>query len=100
MVSFQTLLLLAATALSATALPSTSAKPPGKPPHHDPCATVRCGFNTVCEAVKGKARCVPGTKCGPTMCGAGQVCCNASCGICTPPDGACIQIFCESPSKF
>jgi hypothetical protein len=24
-----------------------------------------------------------------------MVCCNASCGICTPPGGACIQIACE-----
>ncbi|CRK16608.1 hypothetical protein BN1708_002865 [Verticillium longisporum] len=87
MVSFQTLLLLAATALSVTALPSTSAKPPGNPPPPT-------------KTPAPRARCVPGTKCGPTMCGAGQVCCNASCGICTPPDGACIQIFCDSASKF
>jgi len=32
--------------------------------------------------------------CGPTVCPAGQVCCNASCGICTPPGGACILIGC------
>jgi hypothetical protein len=24
----------------------------------------------------------------------GQVCCNESCGICTPPDGVCIMIAC------
>jgi hypothetical protein len=24
----------------------------------------------------------------------GEVCCNPSCGICTPPDGVCIQIAC------
>lgn len=35
-----------------------------------------------------------GEACGDTTCGEGQVCCNASCGICTPPDGACIQIAC------
>jgi len=28
-------------------------------------------------------------------CPAGQVCCNASCGICTPPGFACIQIACQ-----
>jgi hypothetical protein len=29
------------------------------------------------------------------VCPPGQVCCNASCGICTPPDVGCIQIACE-----
>jgi hypothetical protein len=24
----------------------------------------------------------------------GQVCCNESCGICTPPEGMCILIAC------
>jgi hypothetical protein len=38
----------------------------------------------------------PGVACGPATCPAGQVCCNASCGICTPPGGACIQIACEN----
>lgn len=36
-----------------------------------------------------------GERCGPRTCDAGQVCCNASCGICTEPDGACIELFCE-----
>jgi hypothetical protein len=35
--------------------------------------------------------------CGKTICAPGEVCCNASCGICTPPDGACIQVACEPP---
>ncbi len=42
-------------------------------------------------------KCLPdkgGEKCGTSTCGKGEVCCNASCGICTPPDGACIQIAC------
>jgi len=34
-------------------------------------------------------------KCGATSCAAGQVCCNSSCGICTQPGGACIQLACE-----
>ena len=39
----------------------------------------------------------PGPRtCGNTTCPQGQVCCNASCGICTPPGGACIQVFCEA----
>jgi hypothetical protein len=35
-----------------------------------------------------------GETCGKNVCPSGQVCCNASCGICAPPDGACIQIAC------
>lgn len=34
-------------------------------------------------------------KCGDTVCAEGMVCCNASCGICAPPDGACIEIACQ-----
>jgi len=33
--------------------------------------------------------------CGTTTCREGEVCCNASCGICTPPGLACVQIVCE-----
>lgn len=32
--------------------------------------------------------------CGTKTCGAGEYCCNASCGICAPLGGACIQIAC------
>jgi hypothetical protein len=47
-------------------------------------------------------KCVPDAgqqpvPCGNSFCAAGDVCCNASCGICTPPDGVCIQIACEQP---
>ena len=35
-----------------------------------------------------------GEACGATICGPGLVCCNASCGICTPPGGSCIDLFC------
>jgi hypothetical protein len=35
-----------------------------------------------------------GVPCGPTVCPPGQVCCNESCGICTPPDGVCIALYC------
>lgn len=34
--------------------------------------------------------------CGPVQCPGGTECCNASCGICVPPGGACIQVFCEN----
>lgn len=33
--------------------------------------------------------------CGAVTCGDGQVCCNASCGICTNPEMVCIQIACD-----
>ena len=32
--------------------------------------------------------------CGTTLCRNGDVCCNESCGICTPPGGACIDLYC------
>ena len=34
-------------------------------------------------------------ECGTAVCDEGWVCCNASCGICTKPGGACIQRFCD-----
>ena len=36
-----------------------------------------------------------GVLCGPNRCAVGELCCNQSCGICTPPGGACIELFCE-----
>jgi hypothetical protein len=64
----------------------------------NPCAFTLCPVNTECIERDGEAVCKPigggGDACGDVTCGAGQVCCNASCGICTPPDGACIQIAC------
>ncbi len=35
-----------------------------------------------------------GVSCGPVTCAVGMVCCNESCGICTPPDGSCIDLAC------
>ena len=35
-----------------------------------------------------------GARCGDRHCGRGEYCCNASCGICAPIDGGCIQIAC------
>jgi len=37
----------------------------------------------------------PGEPCGPTICGEGTTCCNASCGICTAPGVGCPAIACE-----
>jgi hypothetical protein len=48
-----------------------------------------------------RCACVPdegaaiGATCGPVVCSAGTECCNASCGICTPPGGVCIQQYCN-----
>ena len=33
-------------------------------------------------------------QCGSTTCADGLVCCNPSCGICTEPEGSCIQVEC------
>jgi hypothetical protein len=43
----------------------------------------------------GNAGSAPGQACGPVDCPSGQVCCNESCGICTPPGGVCTQQACE-----
>ena len=52
--------------------------------------------NDQCDPATGGADCagICVARCGPALCPAGQVCCNESCGICTPPDGACILIAC------
>lgn len=36
-----------------------------------------------------------GAECGGKRCAPGEVCCNKSCGICTPPGGVCTQELCE-----
>jgi hypothetical protein len=65
-------------------------------PNNKLCArgTVWNGDPTVCACVPEKP--APGPTCGPNTCPAGQTCCNASCGICAPPGGVCIQIACEA----
>jgi hypothetical protein len=65
-------------------------------PDENPCAAVLCPVDTECIVEDEKPICVPLSKaCGDVTCGPGLVCCNASCGICTPPGGVCIQIACE-----
>jgi hypothetical protein len=62
------------------------------------CASVLCIVGTVCEDAPSGPRCVTapaGEPCGSTTCPSGQVCCNASCGICTPPGYSCIQLACQ-----
>jgi hypothetical protein len=53
------------------------------------CGRVRLGRNDVTPD--------GGEECGRAHCPAGMVCCNASCGICTPPDGFCPAIACGTP---
>jgi len=63
------------------------------------CELIDCLPEYTCvEDASGVGSCVPvggGVSCGKNTCSEGEVCCNASCGICTPPDGACIQLACE-----
>lgn len=62
------------------------------------CELIDCKPDAMCvEDAQGNGSCVPSTgpDCGSSTCAAGQVCCNASCGICTPPDGVCIQLACD-----
>lgn len=33
-------------------------------------------------------------RCGREVCAAGTTCCNASCSLCVPPGGGCIDLFC------
>jgi len=60
------------------------------------CFAQPCGGKVaVCKAGLCEVASEPvGEACGPNVCGAGQVCCNASCGMCAAPDEFCIQIAC------
>ncbi|MBC8071042.1 MAG: hypothetical protein IAG13_22145 [Deltaproteobacteria bacterium] len=35
-----------------------------------------------------------GEPCGAVTCGADEVCCNPSCGVCTSPDESCLDVIC------
>jgi hypothetical protein len=55
----------------------------------------RCHPGQVCPRYLCRLICPPGVSlCGATLCRNGDVCCNASCGICTPPGGLCTQQVC------
>jgi hypothetical protein len=66
-------------------------------PTQNPCAATLCQAGTRCEVHDGSAVCVSNgaLACGPNTCAAGTTCCNASCGICTPPGQFCIQLACN-----
>ena len=48
----------------------------------------------VCACAPNAGSGMTGEACGKNVCPADQTCCNASCGICAPKGGACIQIAC------
>ena len=48
------------------------------------------------NCARGGERCIhPQTGQVTAVCGAGEYCCNASCGICAPVDGSCTQQYCR-----
>ena len=72
-----------------TPLPGMEAKPePGKNPRADRGLENRPQKDKQTSNAKR-------VKCGEKTCPAGQVCCNASCSICTPPGHVCIQMACN-----
>jgi hypothetical protein len=66
-----------------------------------PCAVVRCAANTTCVVIGGRASCQPigREKCGAVLCTSGTTCCNALCGICTPPGMMCVQGCAVQPNR-
>ena len=65
-----------------------------------PCATIRCAAGYTCVAYGSRGKCVANSLsgsriCGATICASGTTCCNASCGVCTPPGMMCTQQICE-----
>jgi hypothetical protein len=63
------------------------------------CFADPCSVSTdVAACVNGQCVAQPaptGVQCGTKTCANGDVCCNASCGICTPPGYSCIQLACN-----
>ena len=56
----------------------------------------KCTPNQICPKIACRIECPPGrSTCGENVCGKGEYCCNASCGICAPEGGGCIQLYCE-----
>lgn len=67
-------------------------------PAGGPCPLIGCPLKEGDSPVTGaeaELLWTSGRPCGPTTCDPGQVCCNESCGICTPPGGFCTQQICE-----
>jgi hypothetical protein len=57
--------------------------------------TADCGGGRDCTDGGGSGGAIGGgPKCGDTICPAGRVCCNPSCGVCTGPDEGCLLVEC------
>jgi hypothetical protein len=54
-----------------------------------------CAAATAGASVRHEGECKAGEPCGSVVCEPGLECCNAGCGICVPPGGACTQEACE-----
>jgi hypothetical protein len=107
MVAFAPLIALFTTATLTLANPVsiTSIDAPLETVRLTPCATVRCAAGYTCQAIGNRARCVPNKpegrrQCGASICATGLTCCNASCGICTPPGVMCTQQVCDKPEPI
>lgn len=58
-----------------------------------------CPPGKVCSMQACTLECPPDKKpCGNGVCGAGEYCCNESCGICAPEGGFCTEQYC-APSN-
>jgi hypothetical protein len=55
-----------------------------------------CGGNHTIGSTEQRTQST-GAACGNTTCPVGSECCNASCGICVAPGGACTQQLCDPP---
>jgi hypothetical protein len=73
-----------------------SPKSCGCVPEVNPCAAVLCQTGTTCEVIDGEPNCLSdgSQECGASVCPKGTGCCNASCGVCTPPGVFCTQEAC------
>jgi hypothetical protein len=59
---------------------------------------VLCAIGTHFDNDPAVCACVPdGVQCGTRTCGADQVCCSPSCGICGIQGGVCPDIACPTP---
>ncbi|HKU43689.1 MAG TPA: protease complex subunit PrcB family protein [Polyangiales bacterium] len=65
-------------------------------PEVNPCAATLCPTGTTCEVIDGDPVCLSNGSlaCGKNTCAKGTTCCNASCGVCTPPGTFCTQQAC------
>jgi hypothetical protein len=59
---------------------------------------IPCGFDTCMEGEHCESgwSCQPDIQCGDNVCGAGEYCCNASCGICAKTGKHCSQQQCDN----